>query len=251
MKTQRPLAVVLGASVGVGASIAEGLANDGYEVIGFYRGRHEPEVPSTTYELIRQDAGSDLDSVKSAVDRLPEGPVQVLVHSLSGAATGSALALTGSKVERTFNSLAHSFLWWVQALYETNRLGLGAHVIALSNPCPDFYLRNSGVIGAAKAALEAYVRMLAVEMDGACFVNAIRFSTVLTPALRQVLGPAAVHTLNELHASIVPCGRMQTADDVAAFVRRHVEDRWTNGAVIDLTGGAPYLLMDYAFNGAR
>lgn len=181
-------------------------------------------------------------------------PVDVLVHSLSGASVGNILHQTPNQAEQTFNCLAHSFLWWVQGLYVTGMLAPGARIIALSNPCPDFYLRNSGVIGSAKAALESYVKSLAAELGPEGYrVNCIRFSTVLTPALAKVMPEAGLMHMHKLHKSIVPAGRMQTADDVAKFVSLMVreESAWMNGAIVDLTGGAPSMLMDYAFYGMR
>jgi NAD(P)-dependent dehydrogenase (short-subunit alcohol dehydrogenase family) len=180
-----------------------------------------------------------------------DGEIDVFVHSLSGASLGPALAQDERAVARTFNLLAHSFLWWTQELVNLKLLSArGAHLLALSNPCPDFYLQNTGVIGAAKAALEAYVRALAVELGPRWHqVNAMRFSTVLTPALLKVLGPEAVRGLEQLHQRIVPANRIMTAGDVADLVALHLKDRWTNGAILDATGGATLTLMDKAFHG--
>jgi len=174
------------------------------------------------------------------------------VHSLSGASLGDAILMAPDKIEKTFNNLAHSFLWWTQWLTRAERFGLHATAIALSNPCLDFYLRSTGVIGAAKAALEAYVGILACELRGSPTVNCVRFSTVLTPALRKVM-PAAIERLDTLHQAIVPAGRIQEATDVADVVEMLLSPQaaWLNGAVIDATGGAPKMLMDYAFHGAR
>ena len=253
-------AVVLGASTGVGAAIAKELSKTHY-IAGFHRGRHLAEAREVQraiaadggeYSFYESDAGSELADVDASAGMLRhDSEVSVFVHSLSGASLGTSLDLTSQKVERTMNVMAHSFLYWVQALVKRELLADGAHVIALSNPCSDFYLRNTGVIGAAKAALEAYVRILAVELCGTAFVNCIRFSTVVTPALQKVLSPESISGLTALHTQIVPAQRMQTADDVAGFVGRLVQDKWMNGAVIDYTGGATLTLMDRAFYGDR
>lgn len=258
-------AVVLGVSTGVGAAIARRLARAGHGVLGFHRGRHAAEAAETkSYiqtlgqdaQFFTGDAGRSVEAVDAGVRAVcagvPPASVSVFVHSLSGASPGDVLTLTPERIERTFNVMAHSFLYWVRALYQERRLAPGAHLIALSNPCSGFYLRNSGVIGAAKAALESYVRTLAAELGPVGhFVNAVTFSTVVTPALRQVLSPEAIAALETVHANIVPGGRLQTATDVAEIVARLVQDQWTNGAVLDHTGGSPMMLMDFAFNGAR
>lgn len=258
--------IVLGCSSGVGAAIARRLATLGYGVVGFHRGNHPEEAAATEAAIracavpcyIRQaDAGSTQMAAADAFAPMAGGfvdkrQVRVLVHSLSGASMGDAMLMSSEKVEKTFNNLAHSFLWWVQWLVRAERFHPNATAIALSNPCPDFYLRSSGVVGPAKAALEAYVGTLACELRGKPTVNAIRFSTVVTPALRKVM-PSAIERLDTLHKAIVPAGRIQECDDVADAVDLLLSPQaaWLNGAIIDATGGSPRMLMDYAFHGAR
>lgn len=265
----KPWAVVLGASTGVGAACARALAEDEYNIFGFHRGHHVDEAKAV-YDAVlscdqeaafyTMDAGTNLSHVDSALDRIylggqfGSGKIRVLVHSLSGASVGSILTINAAQIDRTFDCLAHSFLWWVQGLLTRKLLAPEARIIALSNPCPDFYLRNSGVIGAAKAALESYVRTLAVELGPFGHrVNAVRFSTVLTPALEKVIPTAALPRFTQTNDAIMPRGYMLTAEDVARCVVALVGPGMEamNGAVVDLTGGAVSTLMDFAFGGPR
>jgi NAD(P)-dependent dehydrogenase (short-subunit alcohol dehydrogenase family) len=255
---RRRRAVVLGAANGVGAAVAGLLYGHGWEVYGFHR-KNAPDVKALgpaygRMWLHKGDVGSHPGFVEIGVHELSKvigkHEVDAVIHSLSGASLGSYIASEPKDIERTFNLLAHSFLWWTQTLLAADLLSPWAHIVALSNPCPDLYLRNTGVIGAAKAALEAYVRGLAVELGPlGVRVNCIRFSTVVTPALGHVLGPEAKAGLEKLHEQIVPAGRIMTALDVAHIVSEHLNDEWKNGAVIDATGGATLTLMDRAFYG--
>jgi len=141
----------------------------------------------------------------------------------------------------------------MQGLHQAGLLAPNATLIALSNPVAENYLRNSGVIGPAKAALEAYVKALAVEMGrSGRRVFAIRFGAVATPALEKVV-PGAATTMEKLHQRISPAGRMQTAEEIAAFVAlladRSEATAALNGAVIDFTFGAHLMLLDSAFSG--
>jgi 3-oxoacyl-[acyl-carrier protein] reductase len=260
----RPWAVVLGASTGVGAAIAQALVWQQYNVLGFHRGNHQAEADDLNHKLtphgilVGTDVGASVMAVEDGITRvasLIQKPraIKVLVHSLSGASIGNILTKSPRGIECTFNNLAHSLVWWVQQLVHTDMLAPDARIIALSNPCPDFYLRDTGVIGAAKAALEAYVKTLAVELGPRGHrVNAIRFSTVRTPALEAVM-PEAMERLDKLHQAIVPAGRMQTARDVAQIVTLLVSEAagWINGAILDCTGGPTLTLMDYAFYGNK
>jgi enoyl-[acyl-carrier-protein] reductase (NADH) len=176
--------------------------------------------------------------------------VNVFIHALSGASVGSMLGIAAEKVEKTFAAMAHSFLWWAQGLYERRLLAPHATLIALSNPVAENYLAGSGVIGPAKAALEAYVKALAVELGRAQHrVCAVRFGAVATPALAAIVG--VVNRLRSTYQHISPYGAMQTADDVAAFIAllsMESDATWAlNGAVIDFTAGAHLTLLNHAF----
>lgn len=263
-KVEKTNVVVLGASTGTGAACVRAFARAGARVVGFHLGRHAEEAEklasdflaySHTYDceggFVITDAGSSYEAVQKAVTAIEHlDSVDVLIHALSGASIGSTIGTSPKGIERTFNLMAHSFLWWTQELLKREMLATGTQLFALTNPLPYYYLNGSGVVGPAKAALETYVRHLAVELGPqGVRVNAVRFSTVMTPALEKVVGPAAPR-LKKLHKRIVPAGRMQTAEDVAALlVSMSESDIWMNGAVLDYTGGSTTTLLDYAFRG--
>ena len=89
---------------------------------------------------------------KAAADRLKGSDASVLILGTGLTAVDLVLSLD-----------ANGFSGTITALSRRGQLPLNSHCVALSSPCVDFYLRNSGVIGAAKAALESYVKTLAVE----------------------------------------------------------------------------------------
>src|SRR5262249_963552 len=110
---------------------------------------------------------------------------------------------------------------------------------------------NCGVIAAAKAALQAYVRYLAIELGAFGHrVNLLKFGTVVTPALRTVLGPGALARMESVHRDMIPAGRMCTLEEVAGIVSvlAREESRWFNGATIDYTGGMTLRLFDIVLN---
>jgi NAD(P)-dependent dehydrogenase (short-subunit alcohol dehydrogenase family) len=255
-------AVVLGCSTGVGSAIAKALAKSGRDIIGFHRGRHNEDARELA-RYIHFETGADLTlrtlDVGSSPDAVADGCavvmdqancVDVVVHSLSGASLGPAIELNHTQIERTFWNLAHSFLWWARTLVNTDRLAPGCRFLALTNPCTGYYLRDSGVIGAAKSALESYVRTLACELGPKGYrVNGLSFGAVATPSLKKVM-PEAVDRWETLHRSLVPAGAMQTCEDIAELVVQLVDKPTTiNGAIIDGTACSTVKLMDYAFYG--
>ena len=111
--------------------------------------------------------------------------------------------------EKTFNYLAHSFAYWAQALHERDLLAPGARLLGLTNVLHDSLLHNAGLIAAAKAALQMYVRHLALELGPLGHrVNLLKFGTIVTPALRAELGPAGIARLEAAVNEMIPAGRI-------------------------------------------
>jgi NAD(P)-dependent dehydrogenase (short-subunit alcohol dehydrogenase family) len=258
-------ALILGASTGSGAAIARSLAGDpGLNVFGIHRG-HYPDEAAAAEAAVRAagrraimhvaDAGT-WDGVQACAtvlrERIGTGRIALMVHSLSGASVGHFLSKNGDafhpkQFEKTFNYLAHSFAYWAQALYEGGLLAPGAQLLGLTNALHDQVLHNCGVIAAAKSALQSYVRYLAVELGREGHrVNLLQFGTVLTPALRTVLGPQALARMEAVHADMIPAGRMCTVEEVGRMVSLLLRDEtfWFNGATIDYTGGMTLRLFD-------
>lgn len=266
-------AVILGASVGTGAAIAEVIAQDpGMHVLGFHRGHYQEEA-SQLVERIRDAGGhmvfceqnaGDPGSLDVCMDMVKEhvapGSVKLFVHSLSGASLGHFLRydnmpdtdqLTVRQVEKTFNYLAHSFPYWARGLYEASLLAPGSRLLGLTNALEHQMLHNCGLIGAAKAALEQYVRYLSAELGQYGHrVNLLRFGSVITPALARMLGPEAVREFEDVHRNLLAAGRTCTAEEVARVVAllTREDTAWFNGATIDFTGGLTQRLLDVVWN---
>lgn len=252
-------AVVLGASTGTGAAITRALAGNDDRVLGFHRGRHPEEAKQVEVDTMRRAAllncnvGSCYESVQAGLDEVAGrlGYINVFVHSLSGASIGPMISQPAKKVEKTFNLMAHSFLWWAQGLHERRLLAPSATLIGLSNPVVHHYLGSTGVIGPAKAALESYIKNLAVELGRYNHrVFGIRFGAVETPALNKIVGASS--RLRAVHHYISPYRQMMQAKEVGAFVKLLVDEpehSWAlNGAIVDFDMGSTLTLLDYAFS---
>jgi NAD(P)-dependent dehydrogenase (short-subunit alcohol dehydrogenase family) len=265
MTDARRWALILGASTGVGAAMARAVARDpGLDVFGIHRG-HYPEdaqrvcddvAASGRRVVLHVGNAGNADGARAgaAAFKAVAGPrsVGLFVHSISGASLGRFLptrddAFTPRQIEKTFDYLAHSFPYWVRALYELDLLAPGARLLGLTNVLHDSLLNNTGLVAASKAALEMYVRHLAIELGPLGHrVNLLKFGTIVTPAVRAVMGPDAIARLDAIHRDLIPAGRMSTAEDVAQFVSilAREETHWFNGATIDFTGGMVLRLLD-------
>lgn len=258
-------AVVLGASAGVGADIVRAVARDpGLHVFGVHRGNFPDAAASLAAELRAAghqsvfhvgDAGRP-EGVAACLDVLaalvPPRSVRLFVHSISGASLGHFLNQRGDgfhqkQFEKTFNYLAHSFPYWARGLHERDLLAPSARLLGLTNPLHDSLLHNTGLVAAAKAALQVYVKYLAMELGPFGHrVNLLKFGTILTPAVRTVMGPAAIRQQEAIHREMIPAGRIGNAEEVARLVSylSRDESEWFNGATIDFTGGMTLRLLD-------
>ena len=124
-------------------------------------------------------------------------------------------AFTPRQGEKTFDYLAHSFAYWGRALYELDLLAPGARLLGLTNVLHDSLLNDTGLVAAAKAALQMYVRHLAMELGPLGHrVNLLKFGTIITPTVRTVMGPEAV-------------ARLLVADAVLLFTAADLfDDEW-------------------------
>jgi NAD(P)-dependent dehydrogenase (short-subunit alcohol dehydrogenase family) len=258
-------AVVLGVSSGSGAAIARALAYDpGLNVFGVHRGNFADLAAALAADLGAMgrkavlhvgDAGH-AEGTKQIAAALREaaGPrsVAVFVHSIAAASLGHFLATRNDafhprQFEKTFNYMAHSFAYWVQELHALDLLAPGARLLGLTNALHESLLHNTGLIAAAKAALEMYVRYLAMELGPHGHrVNLLKFPTVVTPALERVLGAEAMQRLEAAHREMIPAGRMCRLEEVGRIVSvlAREETEWFNGATIDFTGGMTLRLLD-------
>jgi len=171
--------------------------------------------------------------------------VHVLVHSIANASVGQLTTGDGSRLHarqlgKTFESMAHSFVYWAQELLDHDVLAPGARLLGLTNPLTAMPLEGCVAISAAKAALEVYARYLALELGPAGYrVNVLNFGMADTTALRTVLERDRAKDLGQVTRRSTPAQRLVSLDEVARFVSVLAGDAgaWFNGANIDFTGG--------------
>ncbi|MDD9971743.1 MAG: SDR family NAD(P)-dependent oxidoreductase [Myxococcales bacterium] len=253
---RRQWAVVLGASVGSGAAIARAVASDpGLNVFSVHRGHHPEaaaEVQRDIGELGRRthfrvgDAAS-AEAAAAGAAELAEvaGPksVQLFVHSLASASLGrltGADRLSPRHMSKTFDVMAHSFVYWVQELVGRDLLAPGARILGLTNPLDESLVLQCGLIAATKGALEGYARALALELGPKGYrVNLLKFSTVITPAVAAVYGKERLEAITRAHERFMPARRMCTVEEVGSVVSLLAgpSAEYFNGATIDFSGG--------------
>jgi|GEM_PF-6200572 len=233
----RPWALVAGASSVIGIEVARKLHTDGYQLI-LHGARHVDALEGLVEELARLGA----KPVVVRANLADEGGIDRLVET-ARACTPRLEALcwlAAAGVMRPLADLDLHHLEW------TFRVTAGAFGVVVSRlrPRVSVAVSSSGSIrvvphyasvGAAKAALEAFVRYLAVELAPESRVFGLRVGLVDTPSARRL---AAFEELKGATLARTPQARLVTPRDVAmatAELVRHTSPM-ASGSVLELDG---------------
>jgi enoyl-[acyl-carrier protein] reductase III len=208
---------VTGGSRGIGRAIALRFARDGAERIAIGYLRNDTAAEETAEEL--RAAGVEVTLVRGNVtsERVLEqvaqlGSLDVLVHNAATGVVRRALETEDKHWDWTLNANARALL----SLARVTAPGMpqGSSIVAISSLGAQRVLENYSLIGTSKAALEALVRYLAVELAPAVRVNAVSAGVVETGALEHF--PNRDEMLRVGAAN--PVGRLVSPDDVAGAV---------------------------------
>ena len=208
---------VSGGSRGIGRAIALRLARDGAKrvAIGYFRSDSAAEQTAEELRalgaepvLVRGNVTSErvLDEVREL------GPLDVLVHNAATGVIRPALETEDKHWDWTINTNARALLQLAQAAAPT--MPDGSSIVAISSLGAQRVLDNYTLVGTSKAALEALVRYLAVELAPKVRVNAVSGGVVETDALD------AFPNKEEMLAagSANPVGKIVTPEDIAGAV---------------------------------
>jgi NAD(P)-dependent dehydrogenase (short-subunit alcohol dehydrogenase family) len=237
------VAVVLGGTSGIGAAIARRLAEPGVALVLNYLERHERAERLAT-ELRDGCRSVDLvpgniaesgtrSALTAAVDALG-GRCDRLVHSVAVTSFKPLADVKPSQWSLIHDVSARSFLDSVVALRDSLAKA-GGRVVAISSAGSVRHVPSYGALGSAKAALEASVRQLAVELaPSGIRVNALRAGLVESDAARK-LPEEARHAVEQR----TPARRLGTPEEIASVAAFLLgpDASWIVGEVIDVDGG--------------
>ncbi|KAB8064886.1 SDR family oxidoreductase [Janthinobacterium violaceinigrum] len=239
------VAIVTGASRGIGAAIARRLARDGMQVVVNYAsGKAEAEQ---LVAAIAADGGSavavranvaDVADVQALFDGAEAafGGVDVLVNNAG--IMPPVLPTLAVTDDATFDRL---FAINVKGSFNTmrqaaTRLRRGGSVINFSTSVIGLALPGYSVYGATKAAIETMTNIFAKELRGKDItVNAVAPGPTATALF---LNGKTEETIERM-SKMAPLERLGTPDDIAAAVvfLAGPDGRWVNGQTLRANGG--------------
>lgn len=138
---------------------------------------------------------------------------------------------------RTIYSMGTSLLSWVQDIFKRDLFAKDARVLGITSEGNEIAWRGYAAVSAAKAALEAVIRSIAVEFAPyGVRANTIQAGVTDTPALRAIPGSQKMKSVARLRN---PFKRLTQPEDVANFIALLCTDEaaWINGALLRVDGG--------------
>lgn len=237
------VAVVLGASRGLGRAIASSLAQEGADVITVARSAAETEgFHHITADLDDPAAPDQIISAVRAAGRSPD----ILVLNSGGPPTGAAATTTPGDFAAVFNRMFNAQLTLAQAFLPDMRTRGFGRIIAVAStslitPIPGLVLSN-----AVRAMLASWCKTLAAEVaaDGVT-VNLLlpgQIATDRLESLHAAMAQSSGVTPEQVRArsvAAIPAGRLGRAEefgDIAAFLASP-RAGFITGSAIKVDGG--------------
>ncbi|MDR3427458.1 SDR family oxidoreductase [Silvimonas sp.] len=237
------VAIVTGASRGIGAAIAQRLAADGFAIAVNYASSSQ-EAEALVAQL--QALGTKAIAVKADVANVAEvramfeiteqqlGKVDVLINN-AGVLKTVPLANTSDalydqtfdiNVRGTFNTLREA----------AARLNDGGRIVNFSSTTLALNMPGYAIYNATKAAVEAFTHVFAKELRGRNItVNAVAPGPIATSLFLDGKTEEQIQTF----AKMPPLQRLGQPDDIAVVVSFLVgaDAGWVNGQILRANGG--------------
>ena len=245
------VAIVTGASRGIGAASAIALAELGADVVIGARNKNSlSEVVAAIEGHGRRAVAvpcdlSDLSNMGGLVDAaIAElGGIDIVVNNVGGTAPGAFADTPTKAIKQAFNfNVATAYELTYLAVPHLLERGAGS-VINITSTMGHLADRGYAAYGTAKGALTHLTHLMAADLAPKIRVNAVAPGATVTDALGTVLN-------DELEALMVqgtPMRRLGTVEDIAIGVVYLASDAasYMTGKVLEIDGGlrAPNLAL--------
>lgn len=243
MRKPTSIALITGASRGIGAAMARRLAKDGHAIAINYASQAQ-EAQALAQDLVREGAQaiairadiSQADQVQALFSAVEQqlGKIDVLVNN-------AGVLSTGPLAETSDALFAKTFAINTQGVFNTlreaaTRLNAGGRIINVSTTALALNLPGYAIYNGSKAAVEAFTRVFAKELRGRQItVNAVAPGPVATALFFADKSDAQIAHF----AKMPPLERLGEPEDIAAVVAflASKDSGWINGQVLRANGG--------------
>ncbi len=164
---QNRVAIITGASRGVGLATAEHLVSNGFTVYGTIRPSNKTSLPvKDNLHFLPVDL-MDETSIQAAIQTIleKEGHIDILVNNAGYALVGPVESLTGKEIQDQMEVNFFAPIRFIQAVLPTMRDRKTGHIINISSPNAFCTPPYGSMYAASKAALESVSESLCIEVQ--------------------------------------------------------------------------------------
>lgn len=250
-------ALILGGSAGLGLAAAKKLAAHGCNIIIVHRNsKADAAMIEKEFEAIKATGAEMIAFNKDAMsvekretiiqdiqEKLGEkGKIRVLLHSIAKGNLKPMIAddrpaLQNDDLHLTLENMAISLYDWTKLIFENKLFTADARIISFTSQGNTKAWKGYAAVSAAKAALEAITRNIALEFaPHGIRANCIQAGLTDTFSFRMIPGH---EELKERSLNQNPFKRLTTPEDIANVVYLLCKDEaaWINGSIIIADGG--------------
>jgi 3-oxoacyl-[acyl-carrier protein] reductase len=239
----RKVAIVTGASRGIGAAIAERLARDGFAVVVNYSASAGPaealvgkiKASGGSALAVRADV-ADPTSMRAMFETTEKafGGIDALVNNAGIMSLAKVADSDDAMLDRQIAvNLKGTFYGMREA---ARRMRNGGGIVNFSTSVVGTKLETYSVYAATKAAVETMTAILSKELRGRNItVNAVAPGPVSTELFLEGKSPELVERMAKMN----PMERLGTPEDIASVVSFLLgpDGGWINGQVLRANGG--------------
>ena len=243
-KLEDRVALVTGASRGIGRGIAKGFAEAGAHVVGAAR------TAETMNEMVEEVEGlgrkalavpcdvNDAASLDALVEKTLKafGRIDVLVNNAGGTPPTPLLQLKDESFEEAFHfNVTTAMHLSRECVPHMAKQGDGSSIINISSGLGHLVEPGFVAYGTAKAALAHMTRLMAHELAPHVRVNALAVGATLTDALGMFLN----EDIQQQMCDLTPMARLGTVEDIAqaALYLASPASSWMTGKILEIDGG--------------
>ena len=222
------VAIVTGASQGIGRAIALGLAQAGVDlVLAKYPGPRMEEIQALQHQI--EALGRKATVVLADVNKVEDcrlivdqavsvfGRVDILVNNASWTGTGDALDVTEEEYDKTFDATVKSVFFASQAAAKVMLAQGGGRIIHIGSNFGEIAFKKRAVYAAAKAAVHHMAKALSLEWASrGVLVNTVAPCITETESRKNILERAGYKEWAT--QEMIPRGRWNQPEDLVGAV---------------------------------
>jgi len=242
MNAEARIALVTGASRGIGKAIAEGLLKDGYIVCGTATTESGAQKISAYIEVAGQGKGyvlnvADAESVNSCIKQISDdyGAPTVVVNNAGITKDNIMLRMKDQEWDDVINTNLSSLFRVTKGCLRGMTKARWGRIINIGSVVGAMGNAGQANYAAAKAGLEGFTRSIAREFGS----RNITANVVAPGFIDTDMTAELAEDHKALMLSQIPAGRLGQAEEIAAAVCFLASDAasYITGAVIPVNGG--------------